>query len=182
MLAVRWSPRTRRSRPRRNASRTSSAEQKKAQMLAAALAHRPAQSVLSPAQVLRRTRTTTRSSGPSRSTTTPTRPSPSAPLGPSDPARGTSSSEPATRGRTPTLLATTTLGGARRRSGTSSFLWASLYSEPMPACSAALALGGGGIVRRIASPQAPALSSALGGSLVKIVILIVYLYKSSRIL
>ena len=36
------------------------------------------------------------------------------------------------------------------------------------ACSAALALGGGGIVRRIASPQAPALSSALGGSLVRL--------------
>eukprot|EP01046_Picozoa_sp_COSAG06_P058306 COSAG06_NODE_11664_length_1479_cov_3.152174_1_plen_301_part_00 len=42
----------------------------------------------------------------------------SAPLAPSDPARGTSSSEPATRGRTPTLLATTTLGGAQRQSGT----------------------------------------------------------------
>ena len=83
-----------------------------------------------------------------------------------DPARGTSLSEPATRGRTPTLLATTTLGGARRRSGTSFFLWASLCSEPMSACSAALALGGGGTVRRIASSQDPALSSALGGSLV----------------
>jgi hypothetical protein len=40
-----------------------------------------------------------------------------------------------------------------------------LSSEPMSACSAALALGGGGTVRRIASPQDPALSSALGGSL-----------------
>ena len=66
------------------------------------------------------------------------------------------------------LMATTTLGGARRQSGTSFFLWASLFSEPMSACSAALALGGGGIVRRIASPQAPALSSALGGSLVRL--------------
>ena len=60
------------------------------------------------------------------------------------------------------------VGGGRRRSGTSFFLWASLCSEPMSACSAALALGGGGIVRRIASPQAPALSSALGGSLVRL--------------
>jgi hypothetical protein len=77
-------------------------------------------------------------------------------------------SEPATRGRTPTLHATTTLGGGHLRSATSFFLWASLFSEPMSACSAALALGGGGIVRRIASPQAPALSSALGGSLVRL--------------
>eukprot|EP01046_Picozoa_sp_COSAG06_P012365 COSAG06_NODE_724_length_12795_cov_16.058129_9_plen_109_part_00 len=76
--------------------------------------------------------------------------------------------------RTPTLQATTTLGGGRRRSGTSFFLWASLCSEPMSACPAALALGGGGIVQRIASPQAPALSSALGGSLV-IVILSLFL-------
>ena len=29
------------------------------------------------------------------------------------------------------------------------FLWASLCSEPMPACSAPLALGGGGVVRRV---------------------------------
>jgi hypothetical protein len=38
------------------------------------------------------------------------------------------------------------------------------------ACFAALdlALGGGGIVRRVASPQAPAPSSALGGSLVRL--------------
>ena len=114
-----------------------------------------------------RTRTTTRSSGPSRSTT-PTSPSPSAPLAPSDPAHGTSSSEPATRGRTLTLQATTTLGGGQARNATSFFLWASLFSEPMSACSAALALGGGGIVRRIASPQAPALSSAMGGSLVRL--------------
>ena len=89
-------------------------------------------------------------------------------MAPSDPARGTSSSEPATRGRTPTLQATTTLGGGQPPSATSFFLWASLFSEPMSACSAALALGGGGIVRRIASPQAPALSSALGGSLVRL--------------
>ena len=64
--------------------------------------------------------------------------------------------------------ATTTLGGGQPRNATSFFLWASLFSEPMSACSAALALGGGGIVRRIASPQAPALSSALGGSLVRL--------------
>eukprot|EP01046_Picozoa_sp_COSAG06_P004211 COSAG06_NODE_174_length_21223_cov_8.836158_12_plen_195_part_00 len=56
----------------------------------------------------------------------------------------------------------------RLQSATSFFLWASLFSEPMSACSAALALGGGGIVRRIASPQAPALSSALGGSLARL--------------
>ena len=68
----------------------------------------------------------------------------------------------------PVLLRPTTLGGGQLRNATSFFLWASLFSEPMPACSAALALGGGGIVRRIASPQAPALSSALGGSLVSL--------------
>ena len=67
-----------------------------------------------------------------------------------------------TQGRTPT----TTLGVVQLRSATLFFLWASLYSEPMPACSVALALGDGGIVRRIAMPQALALSSVLGRSLV----------------
>jgi hypothetical protein len=69
----------------------------------------------------------------------------------------------ATRGRTPTLQATTTLGGGQLRSATSFILWASLFSEPMSTCSAALALGGGGIVRRIASPQAPGVRLPGGG-------------------
>eukprot|EP01046_Picozoa_sp_COSAG06_P043109 COSAG06_NODE_5600_length_3369_cov_71.800306_1_plen_301_part_00 len=60
--------------------------------------------------------------------------------------------------------------------------WRRVYcsSEPMSACSAALALGGGGIVRRIASPQAPALSSALGGSLVRLSSwLLSYIFKNT---
>eukprot|EP01043_Picozoa_sp_COSAG02_P032480 COSAG02_NODE_2172_length_9595_cov_9.363521_4_plen_231_part_00 len=59
----------------------------------------------------------------------------------------------------------TTLGDVQPRSATLFFLWASLYSEPMSACSVALALGDSGIVRRVALPQALAHSSVLGRSL-----------------